>query len=95
MEFKGTKGQWFIESTESYINEHGVKVDVISTDDTISLCEVYGDEYNAKLISKAPEMLDMLERTKKVINRLNPLEMDFEIDLLTDLEQLIKEATEI
>jgi hypothetical protein len=64
MEFKGTKGEWFVDEREQCHNEHGVLVTPISTLNIINFADVYGDDEEAKanalLVSKAPEMLKML-----------------------------------
>jgi hypothetical protein len=88
-EFKGTKGKWTSFKPQDgngfvYVNNEYL------TTGTIATC--YGDgeepQANALLISKAPEMLEML---KELIsgNRLL-LETDYK-----KIEQLIKEATQL
>ncbi|HAY3504317.1 hypothetical protein CMT48_17235 [Elizabethkingia anophelis] len=81
-EFKGTKGKWeFHESKGLFITTVGA----IFRKDKSRLEQ----RSNAKLISKAPEMLEMLKRCEV---RIEP--KDIHISLLNDLRQLIKEATE-
>lgn len=87
-EFKGTKGNWRCVIPEGY----GKSTLVMNGTDII--CEMVkfeGKRYNAKLISKSPEMLNML---KELYNKI-----DFEFpdgdDLELRLEKLIKEATTI
>ena len=99
MEFKGTKGKWFIDNEESHIMTNGIYCNVISTEKIISLADVYGDDEEAKanalLISKAPEMLVMLKEIYKIENGAFALR-SFDINLLKfKIEQLIKEATKI
>ena len=97
-EFKGTKGKWFIDNEESHIMSNDVYCNVISTKNTIGLADIYGDDEQAKanalLISKAPEMLEMLkeviEFTKKV-----QAPSTFALLLRQEIEQLIKSATEL
>lgn len=82
--FKGTKGKWHYTSSQtvysiSYNNPR-----------TIADCEnrtLKGNEeqYNALLISKAPEMLEMLNDIKGYLGS----------DKRAEVEQLIKEATEL
>ncbi len=106
MEFKGTKGKWQVKD-EIMINDFGVKYMVI---DFIGigheLCvDVYADENqdetnltaNALLISKAPEMLEML----KIVTMTPAYEYakaeygSDERHWTNKIEELIKEATEI
>jgi hypothetical protein len=96
MEFKGTKGKWFIDNEESHIMTNGIYCNVISTEKTISLADVYGDDEeaqaNALLISKSLKMLDFINRISAEM-----LRNDFVLDekWYVQAEQLIKEATEI
>ena len=103
MEFKGTKGKW-----------HVLKIDLsdyksISIGSPINnkvICHmVLGgainntDEYNALLMSKAPEMLDCLQMHMDGLN-LSNIEFyekyNFNVSLIYEkTEQLIKEATEL
>lgn len=93
MEFKGTKGRWWsccIKTTPYYVFSEG-------GDDTV-ICsfskkqdmrdELPDEEFraNALLISKAPELLEMLKRL---------IQPDLDISDLIEAENLIKEATEI
>ena len=67
MDFKGIKGQWFIDYSEQYMNGSNVLCTPISTNQVINLCDVYGDDDTAKanalLISKAPEILEEIQDT--------------------------------
>jgi hypothetical protein len=90
MEFKGTKGEW------SYIAGNINQLTVIKIGDAHEFeLEINGKNRieeeiaNAQLISCAPEILEMLE---KVCIKLkgNGFPM-----LQTEIEQLIKKATEI
>jgi hypothetical protein len=110
MEFKGTKGKWYIENfNEPKKGKYPADEIDISTETaenmcTVWHCEALSDEIkaNALLISKAPEMLEML---KSIVS-------DFEGDYVVDevivdqpykwlidrykeAKQLIKETTEI
>jgi hypothetical protein len=84
MEFKGTKGKWNLLSNVSWCE--------IQTESPIkSICAINKNieeyEANALLISKAPEMLEMLQSI-----------VSSEMTLLAirkEARQLIKEATEI
>ena len=99
-EFKGTKGKWFINQNRSNILLTNIE------SETHRICEVkhFGEPmlkglidstqeeglYNAKLISCAPEMLEMLEYCLKCFQSNNS---GGNIAYLT--EQLIKKATEV
>ena len=91
MEFKGTKGKWFVDYSEQYMNGSNVLCTPISTNQVINLCDIYGDDDTAKantlLISKAPEMLELLQSL--VSSEMTPLA------IRKQAKQLIKEATEI
>ena len=95
-EFKGTKGSW------RQINTMGNKQDkdcfykVVRNENSNAIAEVKGVHYgipneeciyNALLISKAPEMLEMLIKLRD--------KEDWDINDFMDIEQLIKEATEL
>lgn len=89
MEFKGTKGKWLVSPIIRYkVLGLGMK----------TICELptYENknlEANAKLISKAPEMLEMLEKVLDVIAPEFP--DDEQYNLIVSIKQLIKEATTI
>jgi hypothetical protein len=104
MEFKGTKGKWeFSENGGVHVTTNsGMICDLITSSQK--------DKYNALLISKAPEMLEMLERTKVELSRIKGSMMahpdctegsEFDDytssaqDVENNIEQLIKEATEL
>jgi hypothetical protein len=97
MEFKGTKGKWYLqEYTDAYTN-------IIRSDNGKgfnSLFIAYTPQYpskevryNAKLISKAPEMLEMLVKMINEFDAEHATHYGFE--LCYEAKQLIKEATEI
>ena len=83
-EFKGTKGKWEINRGRTI---HGIH----SGMSQIAIVEGIFINANALLISKAPEMLEMLgyileyQGSGFVLNH----------DLSKEIEQLIKEATEL
>ncbi|MBG0512935.1 hypothetical protein [Elizabethkingia meningoseptica] len=95
-EFKGTPAPW-----TGNISGDNASIDIILPNNTVIsvdrqdrysgvyVIERTEMEANAKLISKAPEMLEMLKRCEV---RIEP--KDIHISLLNDLRQLIKEATE-
>ena len=94
-EFKGTKAPWearisqlgidvIQQGTGFGIIDFGTNEDLRKADYSFEVAEA-----NAKLISKAPEMLEMLKRCEV---RIEP--KDIHISLLNDLRELIKPATE-
>jgi type II secretory pathway component GspD/PulD (secretin) len=94
MEFKGTKGKWEISSNDIKANQQTifsaygffVKGKYTHTEET---------KANALLISKAPEMLEML---KEVVTTYDNERLKQSITMarvIDRAEQLIKEATEL
>ena len=96
MEFKGTKGKWIIDEYNFDINEFGVKVFSISKEDKkeIRMADAYGNIANALLISKAPEMLEMLKICYEFMKKVQS-PGTAALYLGKEIEQLIKEATEL
>lgn len=90
-EFKGTKGKWdiFSVTTNSYGVEHS---NVGSKEDGVFI-EVFTDEHkaNALLISKAPEMLEILEEF--VTHHFDFMGCAEIKELQEDAKILIKKAT--
>lgn len=83
MEFKGTKGKWVVEKTHEkgkWIQSEDGGYCAISAGSTLEESKA-----NALLISKAPEMLEMLKDIKDYLGS----------DKRTEVELLIKEATQI
>jgi hypothetical protein len=83
--FRGTKGKWKLAE-----NEYGYYTSIRNLDESIKVCTSRVNNQNESnanllLISKAPEMLEMLE---KIFD-------EKEVESFKDLEQLIKEATEL
>ena len=92
-EFKGTQGEWKIDLEYKSIE----RVQIIDSNnngfiDVWKLGKITEEEMkaNAKLISKAPEMLEMLEKLRGY-----GAEYGMPNKLYIELEQLIKEATEL
>lgn len=93
MEFKGTKGKWqIVESTidETKINTDSFRICEVKhykqqIDDELLEPSFLEGEYNALLISKAPEMLEMLIKLTTTMDYKN----------IEEAKQLIKEATEL
>jgi len=104
-EFKGTKGKWDIRPTQA-LNENGKPLFYDIVIGGSSFISTHRNEYinigdeqqlaNAKLISCAPEMLEMLN--KIIIFITKNKDKNYMIKLLerevSELEQLIKKATE-
>ena len=97
-EFKGTKGKWKLLST--YIKKEWVN---ITSDKDIIARTFYGDaepmvtkkeaQANALLISKAPEMLEMLN---ELIHAFEGKNLNgFQEERLSEAKELIKEAINI
>lgn len=86
-EFKGTKGKWEYSNKNDYFHEV-----IIKEPNLKSLCAVNSNleevKYNALLISKAPEMLEMLKSLENDNNAIPEL-------MWIKIKQLIKQATEI
>ena len=85
MEFKGTKGNWKLAE-----NEYGYYTSVRNLDDSRKVCtsrinNQIESNANLLLISKAPEMLEMLNDVKDYLGS----------DKREQVEQLIKEATNV
>ncbi|MBE4949950.1 hypothetical protein [Chryseobacterium culicis] len=102
-EFKGTKYHWTV-SENVKVNEQGVPFLEIDSPGAfeVGIAAVYGGgskmNANAVLMSKAPEMLEKLIEISKTAERVWKIneENEFfdEIDF-SELDDLIKEATEI
>ena len=95
MEFKGTKGKWIVSCyNEPFIFSelNGLEGNVICLppDNNYPKSKINW-KYNSKLISKAPEMLEIIQ---KLIERLEVLNQG-NLILVEEAEKLIKEATTI
>jgi hypothetical protein len=95
MEFKGTKGKWKV--TNSIPNGiYDLEGHIEIANDQWSIACVFNDvdeaKANALLISKAPEMLEMLKQISISLSKTN-----IHTSLIDrgKIEQLIKEATEL
>jgi hypothetical protein len=89
--FRGTKGKWKLAE-----NEYGYYTSVRNLDESIKVCTSRVNNQNESnanllLISKAPEMLEMLEKFVS----LNPQSSIQISDLMDEAEKLIKKATEL
>jgi hypothetical protein len=92
MEFKGTKGKWDISrcqiSEQITINAGLFNIaNVFCYDILCGTNDIEEAYYNSLLISKAPEMLEMLEKIMKTYDKGTQTYLE--------CEQLIKEATEL
>lgn len=100
MEFKGTKGKWITEKFD--LEGYEKSILIVSKNDNKQIAEVNfeylrNDDYvyNALLISKAPEMLEMLQKIVLMTEICNGTFEDFRERYNTEIKQLIKEATEL
>jgi len=88
MEFKGTKGNWYVSKGHKTINDE--KGFGIAQENGIRNSNEW--DANALLISKAPEMLNMLKTTSNCLWMLNTKGTN---ELAEEIDKLIEEATEI
>lgn len=103
MEFKGTKGKWrscCIKTTPHYIFTAEGETTICGFYKKQDMRDDLSDEElraNALLISKAPEMLEMLKESIETIISLKVYHNDIGNgnDYVEKAEQLIKEATEL
>lgn len=100
MEFKGTKGKWDVgEIDPTRVWSDDPKTCIAWSTNEAQNRDFYIDKgleemkYNAKLISKAPEMLEMLKELLIDVEEINiPSSMN---DTVSRLKKLIEEATKI
>jgi hypothetical protein len=88
--FRGTRGKWKrvkFNSTEFYKERNEIHYG----NDGECIAEHVKNDYDALLISKSPEMLEMLEKFVS----LNPQSSIQISDLMDEAEKLIKKATEL
>lgn len=109
MEFKGTKGNWGLYQEKKQKVGQNYSIMNITSDSKAEwgtdIASVWNDEpikdeayHNALLISKAPEMLEMLKVVSYGLSQMYRHEEDSVIFDLIDaekLDKLIKEATEL
>jgi hypothetical protein len=102
MEFKGTKGKWTVDSSDHTL----VIPDIRYTNEAICRCfsrnytgNKFEDVANAKLISKAPELLEQLQSLTDMVVRKCSIGNDPALsELFTEVQksvQLIESATRI
>lgn len=88
MEFKGTKGNWKSVNCGKHWNNQNIdNIQIQYGEQGECISDHVYCEYDALLISKAPEMLEML----KYLNKKGGLGLDIH----DKIEQLIKQATEL
>jgi len=108
MEFKGTKGEWGIKTNDYYIDVSNVseeekKVFTCSIHltkersflkfEADSLCEE--NLANALIISKAPEMLELLQKISLSLQMFDPPTKEIALVWSEEIDTLIKSATEL
>ena len=92
MEFKGTKGKWYVSKAYKTINDE--KGFGIAQENGVRNSKEW--DANALLISKAPEMLEMLEECRTQLILCTLIDKSGQCSEMVDkLEQLIKEANEL
>ena len=96
-QFKGTKGKWSAWGQDMVIAKEDIEDDVICIKPQIKSSQKNW-EANALLISKAPEMLEMLDSIIQCSSSIcndsgEGMIIDFET--FDEIQQLIKEATEL
>ena len=104
-EFLGTKGKWEYEITPEYHEPKCSRIEIVSNEnETAWICKVQNNgvigeqegNANALLISKAPEMLDMLQTIsqlqKDTYGDASGLHVTM-IGISKQIDKLIKEAT--
>ena len=92
--FKGTKGPWYpVEYAGKFViqteNHYSANNDILESND-FSYEEA---KANILLISKAPEILDMLESFVRMFAKGQILHVDKVVEKRKEIEQLIKSAT--
>jgi hypothetical protein len=95
-EFKGTKGKWYVSGGDKYatIQSTGMDEKIAVTHPTIAtinstFLDIEEFRANALLISKAPEMLEMLAKISKGFND------DEKHLIVSKARQLIKQSTDL
>jgi len=93
MEFKGTKGKWKITSLDdTFIRSKENNAFICTMDEANNIKNE--SRANALLISKAPEMLEMLQKCHFEFGRFKA-EFGQGSELENQVLQLIKDATEL
>lgn len=101
MEFKGTKGKWILRENKSTVvsDEQCLVARVFDGKGYALLDDKQQSEgiveANALLMSKAPELLEMLSRVVYMTSVCEGTFADFRERYNVEIEQLIKQATDI
>jgi hypothetical protein len=95
MEFKFTKGKWEINPIAS-MNIRCNNLTVANSSQGQNGENEIEEKHNALLISKAPEMLEMLQKCRTQLILCTLLDKSGQCsEMVEKIEQLIKEATEL
>lgn len=96
MEFKGTKGKWhYRKSTAKNGSKFRVENSELKKVCNVVTRNILDSEFDARLISFAPEMLEMLQKIVLVTESFSGTFMDFRERYNKEIKQLIKKATEL
>lgn len=87
-EFKGTKGTWWVSGTE-IISDFYTKIAKIHPTNMNDYSE---HKHNAQVMAKAPEMLEMLQN---IVSKIYETDISADDIDASEIEKLIKEATEL
>lgn len=95
-EFKGTKGKWinkgtWVVSDDKHSREANNTKNSKKYYGGSLICESVLDEYDAKLISKSLEMLEML---KSILHAVENSNIEADVISIEDLDNLIQSCTE-
>lgn len=101
MEFKGTKGKWFYKECSHQMDDENTTIHGFAgrIGHVFTTAPNHGEnreealKANALLISKAPEMLEMLKKVYDSI--VMQSEIEYGSEMYFKIEDLIKEATQI
>lgn len=98
MEFKGTKGKWELAKYKTKVfckpKHHWMPIQGIAIVQEVPM-DREERTANALLISKAPEMLEMLQKIVLMTNTCTGTFQDFKERYNIEIEKLIHEATNI
>lgn len=99
-EFKGTKEKWRLKKDNPdysrivVLKKEGIK-DIAQIDGYMNDLSRDENNFNAKLISKAPEMLQALQNVIDHKERILKIDDDVLEQMIYSLKKLIKQATEL
>ena len=93
--FKGSKNPWILEDVEIF-DQDGKLIAGVYGEFNDKLYQYTEVSYaNILLISKAPEMLEMLENCFCMLDRIRPATEEEMREMKNNIKKLIKEATEL